>query len=322
MPKPISSFMEENFKHFNAFTTLRAARAWVDHEKKGGKMFLAMAGAMSTAEIGISLAEMIREDKIHAISCSAANLEEDIFNLIAHNEYEMVPDYDNLTPDDEEALRDRGMNRVTDVCIPENVMRKVENKLIEYWAEAAKKEEHHFPYEYLFRLFDEGFLNNINQVPFAHSWMAAAWEKKIPIYSPGWEDSTLGNIFAARVMDGTIRSHAAIRHGTEQFAHLMQWYQEISKKSSVGFFQIGGGTAGDFALCCVPCILLDLGKECPHWAYYAQITDSTTSYGSYSGCTPKEKITWHKVTKNTPSFVINSDATIVAPLIFSYVLGK
>lgn len=321
MEKPISTFMENNFKHFNAWTTLRAARAWKEHEKKGGKMFLAMAGAMSTAEIGISLAEMIRKDKIHAISCSAANLEEDIFNLVAHNEYQMVPDYDNLTPSDEEALRDRGMNRVTDVCIPEDVMRTIENKLIEYWVEAAKNGESHYPYEYLFRLFDEGFLNGINQVPFEHSWMAAAWEKHIPLYTPGWEDSTLGNIFTARVLDGTIQNYDAIRHGTEQFANLMQWYLNTSHESPIGFFQIGGGTAGDFALCAVPCIIQDLGKKCPYWSYYCQITDSTTSYGSYSGCTPKEKITWHKITKDTPSYVINSDATIVAPLIFSYVLG-
>lgn len=315
--------MDGHFKHFNARETVDAAKGWIKHLEQGGKMFLAMAGAMSTGEIGIILAKMIRAGKVHGISCTAANLEEDIFNLVAHKDYALVPHYWHLSVKEEVALRDKGFNRVTDTCIPETVMRHIEGKFIDYCAEAAKKGESHFPAEYFYRMMDEGFLDNIMQIPREHSWLIAAHEMNIPVYSPGWEDSTLGNIFTARTMEGKIKSHSAIRHGTEQFEHLIKWYLEQDKKKiSVGFFQIGGGIAGDFSICSVPCILQDLKKKCNFWGYFCQISDATTSYGGYSGAVPNEKITWWKLAPDAPKYMINSDAAIVAPLIFQYVLEK
>src|SRR5216110_3949280 len=108
-------------------------------------MLVTIAGAMSTAEIGLSLAEMIRQDKVHAIVCTGANLEEDIFNLVAHDFYERVPHYRDLTAADEEALLARHMNRVTDTCIPEmEAMRRLETAVLDEWQAADKKGEHYF----------------------------------------------------------------------------------------------------------------------------------------------------------------------------------
>lgn len=317
----ISEFLDQQFRHFNARETVDAARAWRAHLERDGKMLLAMAGAMSTAEIGISLARMIREDKIHAISCTAANLEEDVFHLLAHDEYRTVAHYRDLSPTDEAALRDEGMNRVTDTCIPETVIRHMEDRLTHCWVEASERNEAYFPYEYLFRVLGDDELTQHYQIPAEQSWTLAARDKGIPIYTPGWEDSTLGNIFTARVIDGTVRSHSVIRTGTEQMQHLIGWYTEQQQNHPLGIFQIGGGIAGDFPICCVPLIRQDLEQECNSWSYFAQISDSTTSYGSYSGAVPNEKITWHKIDVGTPTFMINSDASIVAPLIFAYVLG-
>ncbi len=317
----ISSFLDKHFRHFNARETVDAARAYQTHLKDGGKMLLAMAGAMSTAEIGLSLAEMIRCGKVHAISCTAANLEEDLFNLLAHSEYKLLPDYRDLSPQDEQQLRDDGLNRVTDTCIPETVMRQMESRLVEYWREAADKGESYFPFEYYYRLLDDPTLEEHFQIPAEASWVVAAREMAIPIYAPGFEDSTLGNIFAARVIDGTVSSHRAIRSGTEQMEHLVGWYLDHSDNSPIGLFQIGGGIAGDFAICVVPLILQDLQRDVRLWSYFAQISDSTTSYGSYSGAEPNEKITWSKLDVECPKFMINSDASIVAPLLFAYVMG-
>ena len=317
----VRRFMDWHYRHFNARETVNAARAFETLVDRGGKMLLAMAGAMSTAELGLSLAEMIRRDKIHAISCTAANLEEDVFNLVAHDEYRMVPHYRDLSPQDEVELRDAGFNRVTDTCIPETVIRHIEQPFMALCADAAKKGESFFPYQVFYRLFESGALKPHYRIPPEHSWLVAAYEKGIPVFSPGFEDSTMGNIFAARVIQGQIESHAAIRTGTEQMEALVSWYQQHQAGAGVGFFQIGGGIAGDFAICSVPLILQDLQQECQYWSYFAQISDSTTSYGSYSGAVPNEKITWFKLDAETPKFMINSDASIVAPLIFSYVLA-
>ncbi len=318
----VSGFMDRNFRHFNARETLDAAKGWKKLIDEGGQMLLAMAGGLSTGEIGISLAEMIRKKKVHAISCTAANLEEDIFNLFANNEYAMVPHYKDLNPKDEKELRDKGFNRITDTCIPETVMRYTENILIDMWAEAAEKGESKFPYEYVYELLDIKELEQHFQVPKENSWVVAAKEKNIPIFTPGFEDSTLGNIFCARVMSHKVKNHSAVSTGTEQMELLAEWYMaRVVRNIPVGFFQIGGGIAGDFAICAVPMLIQDLKKDVPFWAYFAQISDSVTSYGSYSGAVPNEKITWHKLGVDTPKYMINSDASIVAPLIFSYVLG-
>ncbi len=317
----ISAFMEKHYRHYNARETLAAAKGYRKLMEEGGAMLVSLAGAMSTAELGISLAEMIRQGKVQAISCTAANLEEDLFNLFAHNEYRVIENWRALSAQDEQELLDAGYNRVTDTCIPETVMQHMQSRLVKYWTEAAEKGESYFPYEYMYKILDEADLKQHYQIPVEHSWMMAAKEAGIPVFSPGIEDSTLGNMFAARVMDGTVKSHNALKSGTEQMQHLAEWYRKISQDRTVGFFQIGGGIAGDFAICAVPLLIQDLEIDAKRWGYFCQISDAETSYGGYSGAVPNEKITWKKLTMETPKYMIHSDATIVAPLIFAYVLG-
>jgi deoxyhypusine synthase len=316
--------METHYRHFNARETVAAARAWEDHLEAGGTMVVTLAGAMSTGELGIILARMIREGKVHAVSCTGANLEEDVFNLLAHDEYEIVSDWRALSAEDEAALYDRGMNRVTDTCIPEDVMRHLERRLVSAWQEAAEAGIRKSPYGFLRDLLLSGELEEHYQADPAHSWLLAAAERGIPVWAPGWEDSTTGNIFAANVLQGRVAHHQCVKSGTEQFAEVVEWYRAnhgAGERPSPGFFQIGGGIAGDFAICAVPCIIQDMREEVPFWGYFAQITDAATSYGGYSGAPPNEKITWGKLDRDTPSFFINSDAMIVAPLVFAWVLG-
>jgi deoxyhypusine synthase len=321
----VRAFMEHHYRHFNARETVAAARAYEEHIDGGGKMLMTLAGAMSTAQLGVILARMIREGKVHAISCTGANLEEDVFNLLANKEYEIIQDWRALSAADEQALYDRGMNRVTDTCIPEDVMRHLERRLIDRWKDACDKGERKTPSEFLFDIIGSGELEEHYQIDPANSWMIAAKEMGVPVWSPGWEDSTTGNMFAANVLEGVVPHHQCVKSGTEQFEQLIRWYLENNGAKeglpSVGFFQIGGGIAGDFAICTVPSIIQDMKRDVPFWGYFAQITDATTSYGGYSGAPPNEKITWGKLTAETPKFFINSDAAIVAPLIFAYVLN-
>jgi deoxyhypusine synthase len=322
----VRAFMEKHFLHFNSRETLAAARAYEQHIAAGGKMLVALSGAMSTAKLGQILSRMIRAGKVHAISCTGANLEEDLFNLLAYNEYEIIPDWRALSAQDEADLYERGFNRVTDTCIPETVMRHMESRLLERWKVACEKGERKFESEFLRDLFRDGRMEQFYQIPAEQSWLLAAWEAGIPVYSPGWEDSTTGNMFAAGVLRGAVPHHQCVKSGTEQMQHLIEWYLEScgmkDGKPSVGFFQIGGGIAGDFAICAVPTIIQDLKRDdVPFWGYFAQICDAATSYGGYSGAVPNEKITWGKLDVDTPKFMIQSDATIVAPLIFAHVLG-
>ncbi|PSH02717.1 MAG: deoxyhypusine synthase [Acidobacteria bacterium] len=319
----ISSFLKLNYRHFNAAALVDAAEAYKKLLNSGGKMFLTLGGAMSTAELGISLAEMIREDKVHGICCTGANLEEDVFNLVAHDFYERIPHYRDLTPVDEAALLARHMNRVTDTCIPEQeAMRRIEQVVLEEWIAADQADERYFPYEFMYKILRSGKLKSSYQIDPKHSWIIAAMEKNLPIFVPGWEDSTLGNMYTSHCMTGEIKNVHTVRTGIETMQVLANWYVKTAGEAPLGFFQIAGGIAGDFPICVVPMLHQDLRREdVPRWAYFCQISDSTTSYGSYSGAVPNEKITWGKLLPETPKFIIESDATIVAPLVFAYVLG-
>jgi deoxyhypusine synthase len=319
----VKDFIKHHYRHFNAAVVVDAAEAYIAHLNKGGKMFMTLAGAMSTAELGLSLAEMIRQDKVHAICCTGANLEEDIFNLVAHNSYVRVPQYRQLTPQEETELREKGMNRVTDTCIPEDTaIRAIEHQVLDLWKKADKEGKRYFPYEYMYQLIRNGSIEKSYQIDPKDSWMIAACEKNLPIWTPGWEDSTLGNIFVSHVYTGELSNYQIYKSGLESMGTLIDWYKQNSKDEGVGFFQIGGGIAGDFPICVVPLIQQDLQENARYWDYFCQISDSTTSYGSYSGAVPNEKITWGKLEATTPRFVIESDASIVAPLIFAYVLGQ
>lgn len=318
---PITNFIEKYFLHFNAAALVDAADGYITHLKNGNKMMVTLAGAMSTAELGKILAEMIRQDKVHIISCTGANLEEDIMNLVAHSHYRRIPNYRDLTPEQEQELLDQHLNRVTDTCIPEEeAFRRIQHNIFKFWSEAEKKGERFFPHEYMYQMLLSGVLEEYYEIDPKNSWLLAAAEKNIPIVVPGWEDSTMGNIFAGYCLKNELKP-STMKSGIEYMTYLAKWYIEESKNVSIGFFQIGGGIAGDFPICVVPMLEQDLEIPTKLWGYFCQISDSTTSYGSYSGAVPNEKITWGKLAIDTPKYIIESDATIVAPLIFAKILG-
>ena len=300
-------FVERHFRHFNAGELRRCSESLREFIADDGRVMITLAGAMSTAEIGRSLGPAIRGGKIQAICCTGANLEEDLFHLIAASHYGDVPNWRDLSPDEESQLK----NRITNRTIPEaEAIRKVESQLVSLWKYSPGR----LPHEFLYDL--------IKQIDFdadpADSWLVAAAECNLPLFVPGWEDSTLGNIFAARVIDGTV-DVGAVLSGTHYMLGLADWVREHPNN---GFLQVGGGIAGDFPICVVPMLRQDLGEDVPLWAWFAQISESRPSYGGYSGAPPNEKISWEKLGVETPKFVIESDATIVLPILLSCLLDE
>ncbi|HMP74116.1 MAG TPA: deoxyhypusine synthase family protein [Kiritimatiellia bacterium] len=316
---PLCEFIFRNYHNFNARALRNALVGYWELLEQGGKMFWTLAGAMSSAQLGISLAPAIRAGLIHGISTTGANLEESLFRLVAHKSYKDFPEYRYFTKEKDTELLEAGLRRVTDTSIPEDeAFRAVESVMVPLW-EAAEREGrrqfwHEYFYELVGKLDGKVFEGNPEEC-----WLLAAAERKLPLVVPGYEDSTFGNIFASYVKEGKV-SPGIARSGIEYMVELYEVYQRLSGGPGLGFFQIGGGIAGDFPICVVPSLRMDLEVEAKPWAYFCQISDSTTSYGSYSGATPNEKITWDKLTKDTPMFVIESDATIVAPLLLGALL--
>jgi len=316
---PVLEFVLENYKNFNARATRDALIAYWRHIERGGKMFWAVAGAMSSAQLGITLAPAIRSGLIHGLSVTGANLEESLFRLVAHHAYKDFPDYRYFRKQDDTKILDDRMRRVTDTSIPEDeAFRAVEKIIVPMWEKATKNKERRFWHEYFYEVI-QAIPAKLHEGDPDECWLLAAAKAKLPIVVPGHEDSTFGNIFTSYVKTGECDASIA-KSGIEYMAAFYDQYEELSKGKGVGFFQIGGGIAGDFPICVVPSIKYDLRKPVKPWAYFCQISDSTTSYGSYSGATPNEKITWDKLTEDTPMFVIESDATIVVTLMLRALL--
>jgi deoxyhypusine synthase len=316
---PVLEFVLRNFKNFNARATRDALVAYWRHVEGGGRMFWAIAGAMSSAQLGITLAPAIRAGLVHGLSVTGANLEESLFRLVAHHAYKDFPDYRYLTKDDDTRILEQRMRRVTDTSIPEDeAFRAVEKIVVPMWTEATAKGTRRFWHEYFYDLVQRVPADVMEGKP-DECWLLAAAKADLPIVVPGHEDSTFGNIFASYVKTGEC-SPSIVKSGIEYMAALYGQYEVLSQGRGCGFFQIGGGIAGDFPICVVPSIKYDLQQPVRPWAYFCQISDSTTSYGSYSGATPNEKITWDKLTRDTPMFVVESDATIVVPLLLSALL--
>jgi deoxyhypusine synthase len=316
---PTLEFIVRNFKNFNARATRDALLAYQRHIESGGRMFWAVAGAMSSAQLGITLAPAIRAGLIHGLSVTGANLEESLFRLVAHHSYKDFPEYRYFTKGDDTKILEQRMRRVTDTSIPEDeAFRAVEKFVVPMWKRATERGERRFWHEYFYELVTT-IPASLHEGNSADCWLLAAAEARLPIVVPGYEDSTFGNIFASHVKLGDCTANI-VKSGIEYMAAFYDQYGELSTGAGVGFFQIGGGIAGDFPICVVPSIKYDLERPVKPWAYFCQISDSTTSYGSYSGATPNEKITWDKLTADTPMFIIESDATIVAPLLLTALL--
>jgi|TARA_B100002051_G_scaffold235153_1_gene235419 deoxyhypusine synthase len=309
----VKDFIHEHYRHFNAGELARCSNSLDSFLSEGGRLIVTLAGAMSTAEIGRSLGPAIRQQKIHAICCTGANLEEDLFSLVSRSDYENITNWRQQTGNDDASLAKRGMNRVTDVAIPEKTIVKIGAKMVELWEEAEAVGDSRFPHEYFYDLILHSNLEY--SAPPEESWLVAAADANLPIFTPGWEDSTIGNLLSAKVLDCTLKSNSVVRGGLDAMQSLADWYREDD--SPTGILQVGGGISGDFAISVVPMLIQDAGIEVPLWSWFAQISESRPSYGGYSGAPPSEKISWGKLSVDTPQFVIESDASIVLPLLLS-----
>ena len=312
----IRDFVNHNYHHFNAGVVRNAAKSLTQFLQDGGKIFLTLAGAMSTAQLGRSLVPMIEAGHIAGISCTGANLEEDLFLLTAKSNYVKVEDWRNLSATDDKDLLERKLNRVTDICIPEDeAIRQIEDHITPLWKDANKSNRQELPHQYFYDILLSGKMQFDGEIE--NSWLMSAAQHNLPLFVPGWEDSTIGNIFASHCIESDLNP-SIVKSGIHYMMELAEWYEE--NRLPMAFFQVGGGIAGDFPICVVPMLNQDLGKEVSLWSWYCQISESSPSYGGYSGAPPNEKISWGKLSPNTPKYVIESDATIVAPLIFAYIL--
>ena len=326
---PVSTFAEMTLNHCNGGSTMQAALWLKQHLKNGGKLVVTIAGALSSFQVGIMLAELIRKNKVHLVSATGANHEESYYRYVAHSHYAHIPNYTELTPKQEAELRDAGLRRITDTFLPEEEsVRIMEPHLLKMWKEAEKKKQRFFPHEYFRKLFEQKLIKPDPKANPDDCWAYAAFQKDIPVIVPGFEDSTMGNIFASYTYTGPHKKKGSVvvdrnvmKSGLDYFHLMYDWYLKESVKHPVAFLQLGGGIAADFPICVVPSIKHDLQlHKVRDWAGFVEIGSSPMSYGSYSGAGGKEKITWDKLSTESYYQIIQSDVTVAFPWIAAVLL--
>lgn len=340
---PVTNFLADTKRHCNGGRTVDAGFWLKEHCDKGGKIFLTMAGAGSSFQMGITISELIRAGKIAAISVTGANLEESLYRLLAHDDYAYIPDYEQLTPQEEKELDHAGFRRITDTFLPEEeTVRVILPELEKLWREAEAQGRSLLWHEFFFELFERGIVDTANNPNIKNCWLYQAWKHKIEVFVPGIEDSTMGNIFTHACYGGEHPflskyklkepvNPLFVLHSVHYMHRLAEFYMNTTKEHGHAFLQLGGGIAADFPMCVVPHLKKDFmaeqtieeqEKNIPPWAGFVEIHSSPMSYGSYSGAGGKEKITWGKLNPGAPMIQIQGDYTAHFPDIAAIVLGK
>ena len=340
---PITNFLVYTKRHCNGGKTIDAGLWLRKFLKRGGKLFLSMGGAGSSFEMGIVISELIRAGKLHGISVTGANMEESLYRYVAHRHYANIPGYMELTPKEENELREAGLRRITDTFLPEDEsVRKILPKLEKLWRKSQKENKSYLWHEFFFQLLEHNLIKKDLKANEDDCWLYQAWKYKIPVYVPGAEDSTMGNISTHACYSGNHPllskyklknpiNPSIIKHGFAYMHHLAEWYVDNTKDSSIAFLQMGGGIAGDFPICIVPHLKHDYMHAEPMevkdklirpWASFTEIHSSPMSFGSYSGAGWKEKITWDKLPTDAFGIQIFGDYTEHFPDIAAIILEK
>jgi len=340
---PVTNWLVDRKRHCNGGKTVDAGLWLKQHCDNGGKIFLTMSGAGSSFQQGIDIAEMIRAGKIAAISVTGANMEESLYRLVANSHYAYITDYNELSRQEEKELDRAGLRRITDTFLPEDEsVRIVLPKLEMLWREAEQTGKHLLWHEYFFQLFERNLIEFDPTAKKEECWLYEAWRNKIPVFVPGVEDSTMGNVFTYYAYGGTHPflakykqekpiSPDVVEHSFRYMHRLAEWYMDNTKEKGIAFLQYGGGIAADFPICVVPHLkkdyLADESEDMQEkliraWAGFIEIHSSPMSFGSYSGAGFKEKITWSKFEVDAFGMQIFGDYTEHGPDICAIVLGK
>lgn len=337
----VSNFITKHMLHCNAGRIHQAGLALKRHCDNGGKIFISMSGAGSTFKAGRTICRLIRAGKVAGISVTGANLEESLYLLIAPDCYVHIPDYMELTPKEEKELDHAGLRRITDTFLPEEEsVRIVLEPLMKLWRAAEKEGREHLWHEFFFQLFEHNLLQ-ISPEDAEDCWLYQCWRHNIPVTVPGWEDSTMGNIFTWACYNGShpVLSKYKLEDGPISlrvakppvcYMHeLAGWYMNITQEYSLAFLQLGGGIAADFPICVVPHLKKDYFGDLSieeqerlvrTWAGFVEVNTVPMSQGSYTGAEGKEKITWSKLEPDSFRFKVESDYTIAFPLLAALIL--
>ena len=324
----VADLVDETFLAYNAARLREAcqlfARKMLEPDVTVG---LSITGALTPAGLGIStLVPLMRAGFVDWIITTGANLYHDThfgIGLSLHQGSTAISDV---------VLREEEVVRIYDIFFDYSVLLDTDaffRRLIEgeeFQRPMSTAEFHNLCGKYVLERGRKLGIEN-------KSFLAAAYEYGVPLYTSSPGDSSIGMNVAAKALQGNklafdpsadVNETASIVLAAKRGAIHGRGDKGKKHGGKSAVFILGGGSPKNFMLQTEPQIQEVLGIDERGHDYFLQITDARPDTGGLSGATPGEAVSWGKVDpERLPDAVVcYVDSTIALPLITSYALAR
>ncbi len=333
-PQPITpkvalaDLIDETFLAYNAARLREACQLFTQKMlEPDTTVGLSLTGALTPAGLGISaLIPLMRAGFIDWIITTGANLYHDThfgIGLALHQGSANVSDI---------VLREEEVVRIYDIFFDYSVLLDTDafyRRIIEgeeFQKSMSTAEFHNLCGKYVRERERQLGLKN-------KSFIAAAYEYGVPLYTSSPGDSSIGMNVAAKALQGNklafdpssdVNETAAIVLAAKRGAIHGKGDKGRKHGGKSAVFILGGGSPKNFILQTEPQIQEVLGIDERGHDYFLQITDARPDTGGLSGATPDEAVSWGKVDpERLPDAVVcYVDSTIALPIITAYALAR
>jgi deoxyhypusine synthase len=333
-PRPITGgesladLVDETFLAYNAARLREACRLFTQKMLEPDvTVGVSITGALTPAGLGISaLIPLMRAGFIDWIITTGANLYHDTHFGIGLSLHQGSTAISDVT------LRDEEVVRIYDIFFDYSVLldtdaffrRVIEGE--EFQRPMSTAEFHNLCGKYV---LERGRKLGLED----KSFLAAAYELGVPLYTSSPGDSSIGMNVAAKALQGNrlafdpsldVNETASIVLAAKRGAIHGRGDKGRKHGGKSAVFILGGGSPKNFMLQTEPQIQEVLGIDERGHDYFLQITDARPDTGGLSGATPGEAVSWGKVDPDRlpDAVVCYVDSTIALPLITSYALAR
>ena len=286
---------------------------------------LTLAGAMTPVGMGGGIIKMMEKGFVDWIVTTGANTYHDL-----HFAYQLPVHQGDQCADDNE-LAEHDVVRIYDVYIDmqrtliaqDNIIQALTGKAVEDNKFPAK-----FSTAYYYKTLGEGVWETAKNPD--RSFIASASKNKVPVFVPGFADSSVG-MGTSYLPILANRNSGSFDLDPEDFVDPSPTMDVLESAAIVhdsmihdisrGVIEVGGGVPKNFLQQTGPMISQIIGMECPGENYVIQVTVDRPDTGGLSGATINEGKSWGKIPRAGEGNVVPYlDATVGIPIIFAYAL--
>lgn len=264
----------------------RAVELYSQMIMEGAVVFLGLAGPLVPGGLRKVITDIIRSGMANVVVSSGANIVHDMIEAFGGTHYS-----GSFNADDVE-LRDKGIGRVGNIYVPKEDFIVFEKRCREIFKGIPEKLRVNLSVRELLSIIGASIKDK-------GSFLKAARDFDVPVFSPGITDSMLGlQLFFYSQEEKVVLN---VLKDMKELADI------VFKADKAGALMIGGGVPKHY--------ILGVNTLRDGIDYGIQITTDRGDGGSLSGAKLEEAISWGKAGKKARLVSLVGDATILLPLL-------